>query len=159
MHHPPSVTSVPDRGVGAARLPLVIRGASDIALLRAHPRDVRRLPRGVRVRIDALGTVASTALEDAIAGYVRACGCGLGGASASAVLVAGIALIAWHATAHGLSAALLAMTACVLAAAIASAGVGKALGIALARVRFLRRCDEALAALDRSASTDTASAR
>jgi len=125
-----------------------VRSADDVRTLLAHSRAVRRLP-GAGPEVDIAGLDAQKArrLERRIAGYIRACGCAEGGAAA---LIAMLGVIAWvdHAiTARGPRWSDLAALAGGLALAALCGGLGKLLGLEIARLRFERSGAEVIAAL------------
>lgn len=127
------------------RMPATIRSADDIAWLRDHPRAVRNLPdAGIPICIDALDDTQSGRLRSAIATYVVACGCGTGGALACSSLAIGLALLAARIASDGLHWSDVAWAGAVIGVSVLCAGIGKTLGIAVARVRFVRSCDDAL---------------
>lgn len=137
----PRQLAIPHR----TRMPVTIRNADDIAWLRAHPRAVRNLPdAGIPICIDALDDAQSGRLRSGIARYVLACGCGTGGALACGSLAVGTALLAVHIAGHGLRWSDAAWAGAVIGVSVVCAGIGKSLGIAVARVRFVRCCDDAL---------------
>lgn len=128
-----------------ARLPLVLRTASDVKTLRANSRAARRLPAGgVKIAIDGLSEAAARALHSRINDYIRACGCAEGGAFALVVFLGVAALVAAHVLARGPRLSDLGTAALGLLAAVLFGALGKAVGLLLARLRFERCCDQVI---------------
>lgn len=140
-----------ETGTGAnVRLPIVLRSAADIEALKNHPRGVRKLPpNGVRLDIDGLNADAALRFTHETGIYVRACGCAFGGACALAALSLVLAATALRVVQQGPRWQDLAMAAAGIVLAFLCAGLGKFVGMALAKWRFQRCCDDVLHAIDR----------
>ena len=133
----------------STRLPLVVRTLADVAALRANSRAVRRLPAdGVKIAIEGLPNDVAQKLKARISAYVRACGCGEGGACALIALGGVITFIALRIHQQGAHWSDLGITAIGLLLAILAGGLGKALGLTMARLRFERCCDEVIQAYE-----------
>jgi len=120
---------------------MVVRSAADLQLLRANPRAVRRLPStGLEVAIAGLDAAHARRLEHRIRAYVRACGCAEGGAAALLGVLSTLAWVASHVAARGPQWSDLARVAVGVLLAVVLGGLGKLLGVAIARARFERCC-------------------
>lgn len=128
-----------------SRLPLIVRTASDIALLKAASKFVPGLPRsGIRVVVDGLPPGEAARLEDRTRRYIRACGCAEGAAAALIVLAACALYRGVDVVARGWRTGDAWFAAAALAAAFIAMAVAKLGAIALARRRFEQSCDTAL---------------
>jgi hypothetical protein len=147
-----SVTSaLGDDGSGArvARLPLRVRTAADLEALKTNARAVRKLPRaGLEVRIPDLDPRQSRRLERRIRAYIRSCGCAEGAASALIGAILVIGFIAFRTWTRGPQWSDIAWLAVGLFLAVVAGGLGKLLGMAIARLRFEHCCRRVIGSLD-----------
>lgn len=128
-----------------SRLPLIVRSASDIKTLRANSRELRRLPpEGLRVAIDGLDLAAARELQTRIRSYMKACGCAEGGAAALVAMLAVLTSIALQMSVRGPRWGDLGMAAAGLPLALVVGGMGKMLGLTVARFRFERCCSNVI---------------
>ena len=133
------------------RLPLVVRTVADVAALQANSRAVRKLPAdGLKIAIDGLPADAAQTLKARISAYVRACGCAEGGACALIALLGVGVFIALRILARGARWSDLGMAAIGLLLAVLVGGLGKALGLTIARLRFERCCEEVIQMIKKS---------
>jgi hypothetical protein len=127
------------------RLPLLVRSIAEIELLLANPRAIRRLPRaGIRVAHEECDPRVSETIQTGLLAYINACGCAEGGATAGITLLAVVAFMARQVTTRGPHWSDLGLAAAGLVLVLTVGGLGKLLGVALARVRFARCCRRAL---------------
>jgi len=106
---------------------------------------VRKLPRsGLTIAIDGLPVDATQTLHTRINAYVRACGCAEGGACALIALLGVFVFIALRILARGAQWSDLGMAAIGLLLAVLVGGLGKVLGLTIARLRFERCCEEVI---------------
>ena len=134
--------------VQVARLPLRIRTTADLERLKANARALRKLPRaGLVVSIPGLNELHSRQLERSIRAYVHSCGCAEGAAAAliGAILVVGF--IAFQMWTRGPQWSDVALVSLGLSAAVLAGGLGKMLGITIARLRFERCCQRVIGSL------------
>ena len=137
----------------AARLPLVLQSVADVELVRVHARAVRRLPQtGPKVAIPGLEARRARQLEQRIRAYIRACGCAEGAATALVGMFSAIAWVAHGVALRGPRWSDLATAAAGLLLALLGGGVGKLLGLAVARLRFERSCVRAIRSLREQAA-------
>lgn len=134
-------------------LRLIVRGATDVARLKAASKTVRRLPEsGIRVLIDGLPPDAAARLESRTRRYIRACGCAEGATAALLILVAMAAYRGLEIGTRGWRAD----DALFAVAAVIAAGLGMAAAkfaaIGIARRRFERTCDDTIALIERQAA-------
>jgi hypothetical protein len=126
-----------------------VRTTSDIRILRDNASAVRRLPRdGIRVVVPGLNADESQNFQKRISTYVRACGCAEGGAMALVGATSVLASLAWRAHVRGPRWSDFAMTAAGLVLAGLLGGLGKVVGLFIARVRFERWCNAAIEIID-----------
>ena len=127
------------------RLPLIVRSADDVQTLRTHSRAVRRLPEhGVQIEVAGLEPLAAQSLMACLSAYARACGCAEGGAAAlGGMLGVGVWIVARIATRGPRWTDVGAALAGVFLAVLLG-GLGKLLGVAVARLRFERSCTEVI---------------
>jgi hypothetical protein len=129
----------------STRLPLVVRTLADVAALRANSRAVRRLPAdGLKIAIEGLHGDVAQQLPARISAYVRACGCAEGGAFALIALVGVFIFIALRIHHQGAHWSDFGITAIGVLLAVLVGGMGKALGLMIARLRFERCCEEVI---------------
>ena len=134
-----------------SRLPLVVRTVADVEALRENSRAVRKLPaNGLKIAIDGLCADAAQTLKARISAYVRACGCAEGGACALIVLLGVFLFIALRIIARGAQWRDLGIAASGLLLAVLVGGLGKALGLTIARLRFERCCDDVIRMIKKS---------
>ena len=148
-----------NRNVQAGRLPLRIRTAADVETLKANARSLRRLPcAGVEVRIPGLNPVHSRRLERRIRAYIRACGCAEGAAAALIGATLAIAFVTIQEWTRGPQWSDLASLAMGLFLALLAGGLGRLLGITIARLRFEHCCRRVTGSLgaDRAARSGRA---
>lgn len=134
--------------VQVARLPLRIRTTADLERLKANARALRTLPRaGLMVSIPGLNELQRRQLERSIRAYVRSCGCAEGAAAAliGAILVVGF--IAFQMWTRGPQWSDVALVSLGLFAAVLAGGLGKMLGITIARLRFEHCCQRVIGSL------------
>ncbi|MFL6603174.1 MAG: hypothetical protein ACJ8R9_17845 [Steroidobacteraceae bacterium] len=125
------------------RLPLLVRTARDVETLRAHPSALRRLPRqGIPVALSGLDPKQTKRFEARIRAYIRACGCAEGGIAALVSIGASFAWILSHIYQSGPRLRDVAVVIAALLLGGVLGGLGKLLGVAIARLRFVRSCDE-----------------
>jgi hypothetical protein len=127
----------------------MVRTALDVATLRANPGGVRKLPApGLRVALEGVESHESARFEARIRAYIRSCGCAEGGIAAlvgiGALLVPTLVSI-YHRGPRVRDLGLL-MGAVLLGAVLG--GLGKLVGLTMARLRFLRSCDKILKMLN-----------
>jgi hypothetical protein len=138
-------------GPSTSRLPLVVRTEADVRALRANSRAVRRLPAdGLKIAIDGLNADATQTLKARIVAYIRACGCAEGGACALIALLGILVFVAVRISAHGTRWSDLGMAAAGLLLAVLIGGLGKQLGVTIARIRFERCCDAVIRKIEES---------
>jgi len=148
---PFGVTQVPPEHAPGLepQLRIVLRSARDIARLKGAAASVPRLPEsGVRVLIDELDPAVATRLEEATRRYIQACGCAEGAAALLLVLAAAAIHLSLQILARGWRPGDAVVAGVALVAAGAAMGLAKTTAIRVARIRFERRCEEALAALE-----------
>jgi uncharacterized membrane protein len=132
-----------------ARLPLRVRTAADLEALKANARALRKLPRaGLEVRIPDLDPLQSRRLERRIRVYIRSCGCAEGAAAALIVAILAIGFIAFQAWTRGPQWSDIVWVAVGLFLAVVAGGLGKLLGVAIARLRFEQCCRRVIGSLD-----------
>lgn len=138
--HPADGSHDPVRS-GFSRLPAIIRTADDIRTLLANSREVRKLPKnGIAVAIDGLDRSSAEKLQARILAYIRACGCATGGAVAIASLSVLLIAMTLQISQRGVRWIDLFEGAMGLLGTMLLAGLGKLLGVVVARLRFERCC-------------------
>jgi hypothetical protein len=126
-------------------LPLIVRTASDVQVLRDNARAVRRLPRrGVQVAVNRLSADEARNFQASIAAYVRACGCAEGGATAFVAAIAVATSLAWRMYVRGPRWSDVGAAVEGVCLAVLLAGLAKVFGLLAARRRFERSCDEVI---------------
>jgi hypothetical protein len=133
------------RGTRVQRIPLIVRTIGDLEILRNSPAAIRHLPKqGISVSLRGVEAKQSREFEDSLRTYVRACGCAAGGVAAL-LGIAGVAV--WGAVTivnNGLRLGDIRFLLAALVLGTLLGGIGKALGLIVARVRFVRSCDRIL---------------
>jgi hypothetical protein len=133
------------------RLPLVVRTAADIDALRVNSRAVRRLPSdGPRIALDGLNAAAAQTLKARTSAYIRACGCGEGAACALIALSGVIVFVVARISSHGARFSDMVIAAIGVLFAVLVGGLGKLLGLTMARIRFQRYCDKVIRMIEES---------
>ena len=133
------------------RFPLVVRTARDVETLRVGLRALHRLPnRGIPVALDGLDPKETKRFEARIRAYIRACGCAEGGIAALLGIGASFAWILRHIYQRGPRLRDVALVIAALLLGVALGGLGKLLGLAIARLRFVRSCDEIMRLINRA---------
>lgn len=136
----------------APRLPLVLQSVADVELLRIHARAVRRLPRaGPKVAIPGLEAPRAQQLERRIRAYIQACGCAEGATMALIGMLSVLGWVVYGVALRGPRWGDLATAAAGLLLAVLGGGLGKLLGLAIARLRFERSCVRAIRTLQQQA--------
>ena len=136
----------------SAMIPLVLQSLADVELVRSHASAVRRMPRaGPRVAIPGLEAPCAQQLELRMRAYIEACGCAEG---AAAALIGMLSVLGW--VVHGVVLrgprwSDFATAATGLLLAVLAGGLGKLLGLAIARLRFERSCVRAIRSLQQHA--------
>lgn len=126
----------------ASRLPLVVRSAEDVKVLRNNSRAVRRLPTGgVTVAFEGLDEDIAQTLKTSSAAYIRSCGCGEGGAFALIALIGVLVFFTGRIMSHGIRRSDLGFLGAGLLLAVLAGGLGKFVGLTIARLRFEQNCD------------------
>lgn len=126
----------------ASRLPLVVRTVEDVKVLRNNSRAVRRLPAGgVIVAFEGLDEDIAQTLKASSAAYIRSCGCGEGGAFALIAFIGVLVFFTIRIVSRGVSWSDLGLLAGGLLLAVLAGGLGKVIGLTIARLRFKRSCD------------------
>jgi hypothetical protein len=141
----PDPRDVPLKAASSPRLPLIVRTAGDVEVLRNSPASLRRLPvRGIPVSLTGVAAENAREFENRLRAYIRACGCAEGG-------IAGIlgmaAVVSWAIASiirRGFRVGDIAFVFAALVIGALLGGLGKTLGLALARIRFVRSCDRIL---------------
>jgi hypothetical protein len=135
------------RSANPQRLPLVVRTIGDVEILRHSPAGLRRLPRGIRVSIADMRDELAREFEGRLRAYVRACGCAEGGIAG----IAGMAIVVtWGVVSivrRGPRLTDIGFLFGALLAGVLLGALGKAAGLGVARLRFVRACDRVLAHL------------
>ena len=132
------------------RLPLVVRTSADLQVLRANARAVRRLPPdGISVAVEGLDDVQALKFRARIGEYVRACGCAEGALVTLATLVISAIALTMRILEFGLQWSDLGFLVVSVLLALTVGGIGKWLGLAMARRRFERSCTHAIRIIDR----------
>jgi hypothetical protein len=127
------------------RLPLVVRTAADVRVLRDNSRAVRRLPAGgVIVAVDHLDVDLARTLKASAAAYIRSCGCAEGGVCAIIVLLGVLVLIVFRIATHDIRWSDLGIAGAGFFMAVLAGGLGKLIGLTIARLRFERICDDVI---------------
>jgi hypothetical protein len=123
----------------------VVRTAADVETLRANSRAVRHLPAtGLKIAIDGLNRNAAQLLKSRIGTYVRACGCAEGGAGAFIALLGVMGFITIRIGVRGVQWSDLGTVAIGLLLAVLAGGLGKLIGLTIARLRFERCCSKVI---------------
>jgi hypothetical protein len=122
-----------------------VRTLGDVEILRNSPGSLRRLPvRGIPVSLTGVTAEKAREFEDRLRAYIRACGCAEGGIAA----IVGMAAVASWAIAsivrRGLRLGDIGFLLGMLVIGALLGGLGKTLGLAVARIRFVRSCDRIL---------------
>jgi hypothetical protein len=127
------------------RLPFIVRTLGDVEVLRNSPGSLRRLPaRGIPVSLSGVASERAREFEERLRAYIRTCGCAEGGIAGvlgvATVLSWGIASI----IPRGFRLGDIGFLFGALMVGVLLGGLGKTLGLALARIRFVRSCDRIL---------------
>jgi hypothetical protein len=134
---------------GIARLPLVVRTTADIRTLRDNARATRRLPReGIQVVIHGLNRDETRRIEKRICQYVQACGCAQGGATALIATMLVLTSLAWRMSVRGPHWSDFGAAAVGLILIVLVGGLGKTIGLLIARLRFERWCNNVIKTID-----------
>ncbi len=149
MSHAPSRLA---NSASAPRLPLVLQSLADVELIRIHARAVRKLPRaGPKVAIPGLEAPCARQLEMRIRAYIQACGCAEGAATALIGLLSVLGWVAQGVALRGPQWSDLGTVVVGLLLAVLGGGLGKLLGLAIARLRFERGCALVIRSLRKTA--------
>ena len=127
------------------RLPLIVRTIGDVETLRNSLASLRRLPgRGIPVSLTGVPADEAGEFEHRLNAYVRACGCAEGGIAA----ILGMAIVAGWCIAsiarRGFHLSDIGIFLGVVVVGALLGGLGKAVGLGVARIRFVRACDRIL---------------
>lgn len=127
------------------RIPLIVRTIGDLEILRNSPGAIRHLPKqGISVSLIGAPAKESQDLEDSLRAYIRACGCAAGGIAAL-LGMAGVAAAAAVSIMHkGLRLGDFGFLLAAVVMGTVLGGIGKALGLTVARIKFIRSCDRIL---------------
>ena len=127
------------------RLPLIVRTIGDVEILRNSPAALRHLPnRGIPVSLSGVAAKEAREFEYRLRAYIRACGCAAGGIAAligMAVVASSAAVSIMH---RGLRLGDIGFLLAAVVLGTVLGGIGKALGLTVARIRFVRSCDRIL---------------
>lgn len=130
------------RQARVSRLPLVVRTVEDVKVLRNNSRAVRRLPAGgVIIAFEGLDEDIAQTLKASSAAYIRSCGCGEGGVFALIAFIGVLVFLTIRIVSRGVSWSDLGLLAGGLLLAVLAGGLGKVIGLTIARLRFKRSCD------------------
>jgi hypothetical protein len=147
---------VSTKGSLVPRLPLIVRTASDVEMLRANTSAIRRLPsKGVQVAIPGLEPRQAQRLRERVVAYVGACGCAEGG---TAALIGLLCVIGWIATeigTRGFRWSDVGVAAAGVLLAVLLGGLGKVLGVTIARLRLERCCRQIVRIISKQEVTAT----
>ena len=134
--------------VQVARLPLRVRTAADLEALRINAQGpskaATRRPGGQHSRLDPAPT---RRLERRIRAYIRSCGCAEGATAALIAAILLIGFIAFQMWTRGPQWLDIASVAVGLFLAVVAGGLGKLLGIVIARLRFEHCCRRVIGSL------------
>lgn len=129
----------------ASRLPLLVRTARDVETLKSNSRAVRKLPRaGLEVSIPDLHPVECRRLEQRLRSHIRSCGCAEGAAAALIGLLLVGSCVAIQVWTHGPQWIDVGMVIVGALVAVLLGGLGKLIGVAIARLRFEYCCSRIL---------------
>jgi hypothetical protein len=122
-----------------------VRTLGDVEILRNSPGSLRRLPvRGIPVSLTGVAAERTRELEDRLRAYIRACGCAEGGIAG---VFGVVAVVSWGIASiirRGFRLGDIGFLFGALVVGALLGGLGKTLGLALARIRFVRSCDRIL---------------
>jgi hypothetical protein len=135
----------PSAASSRQRIPLIVRTIGDLEILRNSHAAIRHLPRqGVSVSLSGVAAKESQEFEDSLRAYIRACGCAAG---AIAALFGMASVAAWASVSimhNGLRLGDIGFLLAAVVMGMVLGGIGKALGLTVARIKFVRSCDRIL---------------